>query len=124
MSATAVAATASAPRRRRRTWDVVLAAALLLVAIVVALVLGVAGALLTMASDPCGSGATCSDAGLSAGVLTAMIGPGVVAVVAVASLVERIVRARLVFWVPLAGLVIEVLVWLGGAAIVAASVRS
>jgi hypothetical protein len=108
--------TPDAPRVRR-TWDVVLAVALLVVLIALAAVLGFAGAFLVMASDSCGASSTCRTDVLSAGVFIAMLGPAVVAVVAIVSVVERLVRARLAFWPPLVGLGAAVLVWVGGAAL-------
>lgn len=111
----------AAVRPTRRTWDVVLAVALLVVLIAVAAVLGFAGAFLVMAGDSCGSGTACDEAQLSGGVLIAMLGPAVVAVVAIASVVERLIRARLAFWPPLVGIGVAVLVWVGGAALVFAS---
>ena len=98
-----------------------LAVALLVVLIAVAAVLGFAGAFLVMAGDSCGSGTACDEAQLSGGVLIAMLGPAVVAVVAIASVVERLIRARLAFWPPLVGIGVAVLVWVGGAALVFAS---
>jgi uncharacterized BrkB/YihY/UPF0761 family membrane protein len=108
----------------RRTWDLVLAIVLAVLLLAAAAVLGFAGAFLVMASDSCGASVTCSTGRLTVGVLVAMIGPAVVAVVAVVALVVRIVRARLAFWVPLVGLVVAVLVWAGGAAVVFSSVPS
>ncbi|GAA2750986.1 hypothetical protein GCM10009869_12990 [Amnibacterium kyonggiense] len=101
----------------RRTWDVVLSIALLVVLVALAAVLGFAGAFLVMASDSCGASGTCRTEVLSAGVFIAMLGPAAVAVVAIASVVERLIRARLAFWPPLVGIGTAVLVWIGGAAL-------
>jgi len=108
----------------RRTWDVVLGVALLVVLLATAAVLGFAGAFLVMASDSCGASTVCSTERLSAGVLVAMIGPAVVAVVAAVALVVRLVRTRLAFWVPLVGIAVAVLVWAAGAALVFGAVPS
>jgi uncharacterized BrkB/YihY/UPF0761 family membrane protein len=105
-------------RPGRRTWDVVLAVLLLVLLVVLAAVAGFAGAFLAMASDPCGSGVACREEQLSAGVLVAMLGPAVVTVVAIASVIERLVRGRLAFWPPLVGMAVAVLVWAGGATLV------
>jgi uncharacterized BrkB/YihY/UPF0761 family membrane protein len=102
----------------RRTWDVVLAIALLVVLAALAVVLGIAGAFLVMASDSCGVAGACDEPQLSAGVLVAMLGPAVVALVAIASVVERIVRSRLAFWPPLVGAAVAALVWAAGVALV------
>jgi uncharacterized BrkB/YihY/UPF0761 family membrane protein len=110
-------------RPGRRTWDVVLAVALLVLLAVVAIVLGVAGAFLVMASDGCGVRA-CREVPLTLGVFVAMIGPAVVLVVAVVSVVERLVRRRLAFWPPLVGIGVAVLVWLGGTLLVFGAVPS
>lgn len=115
---------AESPPRVRRTWDVVLAVALLVVLVALAAALGFAGAFLVMASDSCGSAAPCRTGQLSAGVLVAMLGPAVVAVVAIVSVVERLIRARLAFWAPLAGLAVAVLVFAGGTTLVFTSVPS
>ncbi|RIX30143.1 hypothetical protein [Amnibacterium setariae] len=108
----------------RRTWDLVLAIVLAVLLLAAAAVLGFAGAFLVMASDSCGASVTCSTGRLTVGVLVAMIGPAVVAVATIVALVVRIVRARLAFWAPLVGLVVAVLVWAGGAALVFGSVPS
>ncbi len=103
-------------RPGRPTWDVVVAIALLVVLVAAAVVLGFAGAFLVMASDSCGASTVCDESRLSGGVLVAMLGPAVVALVAIASVVERLVRRRLAFWPPIVGLVVAVLVWAGGTA--------
>ena len=114
----------AAPLRRRRTWDVALGIGLTVVVIVLAAVLGVAGALLVMASDSCGVAAACAEGRLSAGVLAAIIAPSVVAAVAIVALIERLVRRRRTFWVPLVGLAVQLLVWAGAAALVVSAVPS
>lgn len=106
----------------RRPWDVVLAVALLVVLAGLALVGAWAGAFLVMASDSCGSATACSEGRLSAGVFVAAVGPAVVTVVAIASVIERLVRARLAFWPPLVGIAAAVLVWSAGAALVFSAV--
>jgi uncharacterized BrkB/YihY/UPF0761 family membrane protein len=109
-------------RPARRTWDIVLAIALLVVLVALAAILGLGGAFLVMASDSCGIANECNDTQLSAGVFLAMLGPAVVAVVAIASVVERLVRARLAFWPPLVGIGVALLVWGVGFALVFGSV--
>lgn len=111
-------------RPARRTWDLVLGIAAVLVLLAVAVALGFAGAFLTMASDPCGSAVVCASGQLGAGVLIAVLGPPLVALVAVVGFVVQVVRARISFWVPLAGLVGAVLIWAAGAALLFAAVPS
>lgn len=106
------------PAAVRRPWDVVLAIVLLVLLVCLAAVGAYAGVFLVMASDSCGSATVCSEERLSAGVLVAAVGPAVVTVVAIVSVVERLVRARLAFWPPLVGMAVAVLVWAGGAALV------
>lgn len=89
-----------------------------------AVVAGFAGAFLVMGGDSCGAARACSEGRLTFGVLLAMIGPAVVAVVAAVSVVERLVRARLAFWAPLVGFGVLALVWAGGAALVFSAVPS
>ena len=108
--------------RVRRPWDVVLAVVLLVLLLALALVGGWAGAFLVMASDSCGSGAACSEERLTAGVLVAAIGPAVVTVVAIASVVERLIRGRLAFWPPLVGMAVAALVFAAGAGLVLSAV--
>ncbi len=110
--------------RPRRVWDVVLAITLTVVLVVLAAVLGFAGAFLVMASDSCGIVGQCSDAQLGAGVLVAMLGPAVAAVVAIVAVVVRLVRGRLAFWVPLVGAAVASLVFAGGVALVFSAVPS
>lgn len=108
----------------RRTWDFVLGIAAVVVLLATAAVLGFAGAFLTMASDACGSAVVCATGQLGAGLLVAVFGPALVALLAVVGWVVQLVRARISFWVPLAGLLAAVLIWAAGAALVFAAVPS
>lgn len=110
--------------RPRRTWDLVLAIVLTVALALLAVVLGFAGAFLVFASDSCGIVGQCSDERLGAGILTAMLGPAVVTVVAIVAVVLRLVRARLAFWVPLAGVALASLVFGGGVALTFSAVPS
>lgn len=111
-------------RPARRTWDLVIGIAGSVVLLAVAVVLGFAGAFLTMASDRCGSSVVCAPGQLGAGVLIAILGPALIALLAVAGYVVQVVRARISFWIPLAGLLGAVLIWAAGAALVFAAVPS
>ena len=110
------------PAAARRPWDVVLAIVLLVLLVCLAAIAAYAGVFLVMASDSCGSSTVCNEERLSAGVFVAAAGPAVVTVVAIVSVIERLVRARLAFWPPLVGMAVAVLVWAGGAALVFSAV--
>lgn len=88
-------------RRPRRTWDLVLTIVLLLIAIGVALLASVFGVfLLAFGSDSCGARA-CNYDVMTTGMLVAMIGPWVPAVLALIASIVLLALRRLAFWVPL-----------------------
>lgn len=111
-----------APRRPVIVWDLVTSIVLLAVAVAVAAVLTFAAFFLVFASDSCGASTTCDTGRMSAGFLLAVIAPAAVTVVAVIVAVVLLVRRRVSFWVPLAGIVLAVGLWALGAAVVFSSV--
>ena len=118
---TAVAA--PRPRRVPRGWDIGLTVGLLVLDLAIAVLAGFAGLFLVFASDSCGSGSTCNSVGLSLGVAVAVFAPAVVLLIAVTVAVILLVRRRVAFWVPLAGLLLMGAAWAVGAVVVASSVR-
>ncbi len=110
--------------RERRTWDLVLGLALGVVALAAAVLLGLLGLFLVFVSDPCGSSVVCDGGRLTVGVVVATAGPGVVAVATLVLLAVRLLRRRLAWWVPAAGIVLEGGVWALGAALAFSAVGS
>ena len=102
---------------QRRAWDLALTIALLIVLGLVTVVLFFMTALLTMS---CGGG-SCSSSPNVTGFSIAFYGPVVLFVVATVLAIVWLVRRRLAFWIPLAGLVLAVGCYVLGGAIVTAS---
>jgi hypothetical protein len=59
---------------------------------------------------------------MGAGFLVALLAPGAVTIVAIVVAIVLLVRRRIAFWVPLAGIVLAIGVWIGGAALVVSGV--
>jgi hypothetical protein len=114
--------TAPPARRPVVMWDLVTTIVLLVVAVVVAAVLTFAAFFLVFASDPCGGSTVCDTDRMGAGFLIALLGPGVVTLVAIVAAVILLILRRIGFWVPIVGIVLAVGVWIGGAALVISGV--
>lgn len=98
----------------RRTWDLALTIVLLVAMAAVAVVAALAGVFLVFVTDSCGTVGRCNDAVVTSGVLTGAIGPLLVALIAIAVAVVRLVRRRLAFWVPVVGFAVIVAVLAAG----------
>jgi len=109
------------PPRPLIRWDLTLFVVLAAAAGTTAVALGVAGAGLSLLSDAC-STEDCNDSMLAVAVLTAILAPLLVIIAATIVGVVRIRRRRVSFWVPLAGGVLAVAIWLAAAAVAASSV--
>lgn len=105
-------------RRPVRTWDLVLSIVLVVLLLAVAGVLVVFAPFLAFASDPCGGSTVCNTGQLGVGILIAFVGPVIVALLSIAATVVLLVLRRLAFWAPLAGMVLSVIAWGFGAALV------
>ncbi|MFD1715052.1 DUF6264 family protein [Amnibacterium flavum] len=116
------AGTSGAAARTRRTWDLVLSIVLLVVLVGFGAIAAFAGAFLAFASDPC-TAQTCDYDLLNAGVLTAMLSPVVIALIAIIVTVLLLVRRRLAFWVPLAAYALITAVWVTAAIVVSSAVE-
>jgi hypothetical protein len=113
----------SAPARRPViVWDLVTSIILLVVSVVVAAALTFAAVFLVFASDPCGGATACDTGRMGVGFFIALLGPGAVTLVAIIVAIVLLVRRRVTFWVPLAGILLAVGVWVGGAALVLSGV--
>ncbi|MGO4536949.1 hypothetical protein [Leifsonia sp. 2MCAF36] len=111
-----------AARRPVIVWDLVTSIVLLVVAVVVAAALTFSAFFLVFASDPCGGPTACDTGRMGAGFFIALLGPAAVTLVAVITAVVLLVRRRVSFWVPIAGILLSVGVWAGGAALVISGV--
>ncbi|WP_448006555.1 hypothetical protein [Agromyces bauzanensis] len=109
--------TSAPPRRPVIVWDLVLTIVLLVLLIGTALVASFLSFFLAFAGDPCGSGITCDYDRMGTGMLIAMIGPLVVGLLALIAGVVVLVLRRLAFWIPLAGIVLVIGVFVAGAAL-------
>lgn len=116
--------TETAALRPRRTWDVVLTIILLLIAIVVTIIASFLGVFLAFASDSCVVN-DCNYDAIGAGMYIAMGGVWLPLIAAVVVSIVMLVRRRLAFWVPLAGIALIAAVFAAGAGLVfaAAGVR-
>lgn len=113
--------TESLPPRPRRTWDVVLTIILLLLAVVAAIIGSFLGVFLAFASDACGASVECNTDQIATGMLIAMGGVWVPLIAAVVVSIVLLVRRRLAFWVPLAGIALIAGVFAAGAGLVFAA---
>jgi hypothetical protein len=103
-------------------WDVVLSILLTLLGLGIAALVSVSSIFLVMAANSCGSSQGCNLPQLTAGWLIAMIGPSVIMLVTLVLTVTSLVRRRVTWWLPLTGIVVELLVWWGAVSLVFASV--
>lgn len=110
------------PARPSKLWDVITTTVLLVVGLVVAAILTFFAVFLVFASDPCGSSTPCDTGRMGVGFFVALLGPGAVTLVAIVAAIVLLVRRRIAFWVPLAGIVLAIGVWIGGAALVISGV--
>ncbi|MBN9213130.1 MAG: hypothetical protein BGO45_14645 [Microbacterium sp. 71-36] len=111
------------PRPARRGWDLVITVVLLVLLPLAALAGSYAGFFLAFASDACGS-VTCDYGVMNVGLWFAVVAPWVVLLLTVVVAIIRLVRHRVAFWVPLAGIVLMGAMWFVAAAIVSAGVSA
>ncbi len=111
------------PRPARRGWDLVITVVLLVVLPLAALACSYAGFFLAFASDACGS-VRCDYGVMNVGLWFAVIAPWVVLLLSVVVAIIRLVRHRITFWVPLAGIALMAATWFVAAAIVSAGVSA
>ena len=111
------------PRPARRGWDLALTVVLLVLLPLAALACSYAGFFLAFASDACGS-MTCDLGLMNFGLWFAVIAPWAVLLIAVAAAIIRLVRHRITFWVPLAGIVLMAATWFIAAAVVSAGISA
>ncbi|WP_231374498.1 MULTISPECIES: hypothetical protein [unclassified Leifsonia] len=109
-------------RRPVVVWDLVTSIILLVFAVVVAAILTFAAFFLAFASDPCGASTVCDTDRMGVGFVIALFGPGVVTLITVVVTVVLLIVRRISFWVPIAGILLAVGVWVGGAALVISGV--
>jgi hypothetical protein len=95
---------------------------LLVVGLVAAALLTFFAFFLVFASDPCGASTVCDTGRMGAGFLVALLAPGAVTIVAIVVAIVLLVRRRIAFWVPLAGILLAIGGWIGGAALVVSGV--
>ncbi|WP_219814130.1 MULTISPECIES: DUF6264 family protein [unclassified Rathayibacter] len=94
-------------RRPVRVWDLVLTIVLILVASAVTLLLSFFGLFFAMASDSCGGSNACDIGLIEGGVVLAAGGVWVPFLAALAVSIVLLVRRRIAFWVPVAGLAVS-----------------
>ncbi|TXN31913.1 hypothetical protein FVP33_03045 [Lacisediminihabitans profunda] len=109
-------------RRPIIVWDLVLSILLTLLGLGIGALVSLSSIFLVMAADSCGGSRECNLPQLTGGWLIAMIGPSVVMLVTLVLTVVRLVRRRMTWWLPLTGIVVELLVWWGAVSLVFASV--
>ncbi|WP_219815172.1 MULTISPECIES: DUF6264 family protein [unclassified Rathayibacter] len=98
---------AAPTRPPARVWDVVLTIVLILVASAVTLLLSFFGLFFAMASDSCGGSSACDIGLIEGGMVLAAGGVWVPFLAAVVVSIVLLVRRRLAFWVPVAGLAVS-----------------
>ncbi len=112
-------AAGSASPRPHRLWDIALSTVLLVGGAAAAGFGSVLALFLAFASDSCGAG--CSITQMEVGMWTAILAPWVAWLAGVVVVILLLVRRRIAFWVPFAGLAAGVLGWLLGAWLVGAA---
>jgi len=105
------------PSRPVIVWDLVLTIALLVVMIGVALLASFFSFFLAFAGDSCGAVPECDYDRMGTGMLIAMVGPLVAALLALIAAVVVLVLRRIAFWIPIVGIVLVIGVFVGGAAL-------
>lgn len=111
------------PRPARRGWDLALTIVLLVLLPLAAVACSYAGFFLALASDACGS-TRCDYGVMNFGLWFAVIEPWVVLLLSVVAAIVRLVRHRITFWVPLAGIALMAALWFVAAAIVSVGVSA
>jgi hypothetical protein len=118
--------TTPSPRRNAKrpliVWDAVITSILLGLLGVLTFAVSVFGALLAMASDPCGGSVSCNSELIGLGVLVAMALPWLLLTATVVVAIVFLVKRWIAFWVPLAGAPLVVASWFIGALIADAGV--
>ncbi len=99
-----------------RTADLVVTIILLIAGVFGFAILAFVSLFLAMMSDGC-MGGTCDTGLMSIGWLIALIAPPIVFIATVVWTIVRLVRRRIAWWLPLAGGILAVLIWLGGVAL-------
>ncbi|WP_219814155.1 DUF6264 family protein [Rathayibacter sp. AY1C1] len=94
-------------RRPVRVWDLVLTIVLILVASAVTLLLSFFGLFFAMASDSCGGSNACDIGLIEGGMVLAAGGVWVPFLAALVVSIVLLVRRRIAFWVPVAGLAVS-----------------
>ena len=124
MSETSVSAFPSEPVGKRPVivWDLVLTIVLLVLMVGAALLASFLSFFLAFASDSCGASATCDTDRIAAGMLVAMIGPLLVALLVLVAAIIVLVLKRIAFWIPIVGIMLVIGVFAGGAAFTASGV--
>lgn len=108
----------SAPAKRPViVWDLVLTIVLLALMVGVALLASFLSFFLAFASDPCGAAVECDTDRMALGMLIALLGPLAVGLVALIAAIVVLVLKRIAFWIPVAGIVLAIAIFVGGAAI-------
>ncbi|KTR93672.1 hypothetical protein NS220_11695 [Microbacterium testaceum] len=110
-------------RQPARTWDVVLTIVFLVLSPLATLAASYAGLFLAFAADACGS-QNCNTDLMNLGLWSAVIAPWVVFLIAVVVAIVLLVKRRLAFWVPLAGMALMTALWFVSAAIVSLGVSA
>jgi hypothetical protein len=124
MSETSVSAFPSEPAGKRPVivWDLVLTIVLLVLMVGAALLASFLSFFLAFASDSCGASVTCDTDRIPGGMLIAMIGPLLVALLVLVAAIIVLVLKRIAFWIPVVGMILVIGVFVGGAAFTASGV--
>ena len=109
--------------RPRRSWDLILTIVLLIAYLLGTLVASFSAFFLAFAGDSCGASSVCDYDQMSAGMIVALIGVWIPALVVVIGAIVLLVLRRLAFWVPLVGGALTIIISIIGWAVTISAVR-
>jgi hypothetical protein len=107
--------------RRVIVWDVGVSSIIMLIGAGLVAFLALSAVALVMNTNSCAS-ETCNQAQLNIGWVVAIIVPVLIMLASIVVAIRRMVRRRLSFWVPLAGIAVGVVCWFVGVLLVFESV--
>lgn len=113
----------TAPPRPRRTWDLVLTIVLLVFYLGATALGSVMSFFLAFAGDSCGASTVCDYDMIGNAVLIVLAGVWVPALFVVGGAIILLVKRRVAFWVPLAGIVLTIAIVITGFAVATWAVR-
>ena len=108
---------APVPVRERRTWDVVLTILFLVLYLGSVVIASILSFFLAFAGDGCGASMNCDYDRIGQGMLVVLVGPWIPVLFVLGAAIILLVKRRLAFWVPLAGIALTIVIVVIGFAV-------